>query len=47
MGGEREIWLVRNEASGSNDDEAMAALEECCGNAGFDIWIDEIRFQPL
>jgi hypothetical protein len=34
MGGERAIWLVNNESSGSNDDAALAALEECCGEHG-------------
>ena len=37
MDGKRDIWLVRNEASGSNDDDALAALEGCCTNAGFRI----------
>ena len=37
MGGERDIWLVRNESSGSNDSDALAALEEHCGEAGFRI----------
>jgi hypothetical protein len=37
MGGKRDIWLVRNEASGSNDEAALAALESCCADAGFHI----------
>lgn len=35
MGSERRIWLVNNVASGSNDDEALVALEQCCGEHGF------------
>lgn len=31
------IWLVSNASSGSNDDEALAALEQCCGEHGFRI----------
>jgi diacylglycerol kinase family enzyme len=34
MDGTREIWLVNNAASGSNDDAALAALEACCGENG-------------
>jgi hypothetical protein len=37
MGGARDIWLVRNEASGSNDAQALAALEACCGKSGLRI----------
>ena len=37
MDGKRDIWLVRNEASGSNDEDALAALEGCCAEAGFRI----------
>jgi hypothetical protein len=37
MGGKRDIWLVRNQASGSNDEAALAALESCCADAGFHI----------
>lgn len=37
MSGTRDIWLVHNESSGSNDERAMEALEECCGSAGFHI----------
>lgn len=37
MGGARAIWLVSNESSGSNDDEALAALEQCCGQHGFEV----------
>lgn len=33
--GEQAIWLVSNDSSGSNDDEALAALEACCGAHGF------------
>ena len=35
MEAERPIWLVNNASSGSNDDEALAALEQCCGRHGF------------
>lgn len=35
MPAEKRIWLVVNEASGSNDEEAHAELEQCCGSAGF------------
>lgn len=35
MGGKRPIWLVTNAASGSNADEAVEALEGCCGRHGF------------
>lgn len=35
MDGERRIWLVCNAASGSNRDETLRALEECCGEHGF------------
>lgn len=31
------IWLVNNTSSGSNDDDALAALEECCGKHHFRI----------
>lgn len=34
MDGERAIWLVRNAASGSNGDAALAALEACCNANG-------------
>ena len=34
MGGERELWLVTNAASGSNDDAALAALDACFGEHG-------------
>jgi hypothetical protein len=33
----RPIWLVNNASSGSNDDTALAALEECCGANGFHV----------
>ena len=29
------IWLVNNAASGSNNEAALAALEQCCGEHGF------------
>jgi hypothetical protein len=29
------IWLVTNPASGSNDEAAVTALEQCCGEHGF------------
>ena len=29
------IWLVANEASGSNDRAALARVQQCCGEAGF------------
>lgn len=35
--GEQAIWLVSNDSSGSNDDEALAALEQCCGAHGFHV----------
>jgi len=34
---EREIWLVNNASSGSNDDGALAALDACCGDHGLRI----------
>jgi len=34
---ERPIWLVNNASSGSNDDDALAALEQCCGKHGFHV----------
>lgn len=37
MSGTRDIWLVRNEASGSNDEAALESLETCCGASGFHI----------
>ena len=37
MGCKRDIWLVRNDASGSNREDALAALEGCCAEAGFHI----------
>lgn len=37
MDGKQDIWLVRNDASGSNRAEALAALEGCCNEAGFNI----------
>jgi len=35
MDGERRIWLVNNSFSGSNNEEALKALEACCGDHGF------------
>jgi hypothetical protein len=32
MGETRAIWLVNNASSGSNDDKALGALEQCCGD---------------
>lgn len=37
MEGARPIWLVTNAASGSNAEEALQALERCCGANGFSI----------
>jgi hypothetical protein len=37
MDGERPIWLVNNAASGSNDDQALQALEQCCTDHGFHV----------
>lgn len=37
MHGGHPIWLVTNASSGSNADEALEALERCCGEHGFDI----------
>lgn len=37
MGGKSGIWLVRNEASGSNGEDALEALEGCCSQSGFRI----------
>lgn len=31
------IWLVDNSSSGSNDEEALGLLEQCCGDAGFHV----------
>ncbi|MXP40215.1 diacylglycerol kinase [Altererythrobacter soli] len=33
----KRIWLVANDASGSNDEQAREELEQCCGNAGFHV----------
>jgi hypothetical protein len=33
----RAIWLVSNPASGSNDETALDALRQCCGDHGFSI----------
>ena len=33
----RAIWLVNNSSSGSNDDDALQALERCCGEHGFHV----------
>lgn len=35
MDGERRIWLVNNSFSGSNNEDALKALEACCGEHGF------------
>jgi hypothetical protein len=37
MAGAQPIWLVVNEASGSNDETAHDRLSQCCGGAGFRI----------
>lgn len=37
MGGARAIWLVNNASSGSNDDDALAALEHACGRHDFHV----------
>lgn len=37
MDGTRPIWLVNNSYSGSNDQEALEALERCCGHHGFEV----------
>jgi len=37
MDGERTIWLVSNASSGSNDDDALAALVACCEEHGLRI----------
>lgn len=37
MDGPRALWLVNNAASGSNDDDALAALDSCCGEHGLRI----------
>lgn len=34
---ERPIWLVNNASSGSNDDAALARLEEACGEHAFHV----------
>lgn len=34
MASQRRIWLVSNQASGSNADDALTALEDCCGKGG-------------
>lgn len=33
--GKRPVWLVSNRYSGGNDEEALRALEQCCGDSGF------------
>ena len=35
MPGKQSLWLVVNDASGSNDEEALAALRSCCDGCGF------------
>ena len=37
MSERQRIWLVANEASGSNDERAREELERCCGDAGFHV----------
>jgi hypothetical protein len=37
MSAPHPIWLVNNASSGSNDDAALDALEECCGANGFQV----------
>lgn len=37
MNDRQQIWLVTNDASGSNDEQAREELEQCCGSAGFDV----------
>lgn len=37
MGKSQRTWLINNEASGSNDAEALAAFEGECANCGFEI----------
>ena len=34
MNAPRPIWLITNGASGSNDEAALAALEQCCSSNG-------------
>ena len=48
MTGAQRIWLVVNDASGSNDEQALAALEQSCGGAGLTLE-RVVRFpeQPL
>jgi hypothetical protein len=37
MNARQRIWLVTNDASGSNDEQARDEIEQCCGNAGFHV----------
>jgi diacylglycerol kinase family enzyme len=37
MNPERSIWLVNNASSGSNDDGALASLEQACGEHAFHV----------
>ena len=37
MSAPRPVWLVSNASSGSNDDAALAALEDGCGRHGFHV----------
>lgn len=37
MGSTRDIWLVCNPASGSNDENALETLESCCAEASFHV----------
>lgn len=37
LGEAQAIWLVSNPASGGNDEAALSALRQCCGDHGFDL----------
>lgn len=37
MGEPRQMWLIDNESSGSNNEDALRLLEETCGEAGFHV----------
>ena len=37
MAKQSRIWLINNEASGSNDEAALAACEDACSTCGLDI----------
>lgn len=34
MGSARPIWLITNDKSGSNDEEALTAIDDCCASSG-------------